>query len=145
MWIGCVLKRLLCWTFPASLLLRDRASYSCGSNLTVVASFCLCWVNFGSILLHPDLSSTPAPTKQQQQQKNIICHWVCLPLAPPEFYLKLGPSLVKQRGVKRSLENAWKNTCSFLSVIYSVHKVRDSPFKGCKSPRKTVLNDLQCF
>lgn len=78
--------------------------------------------------------------------KNIICHWVFLPLIPPvpqpEFYLALGPSLVKQRGVKRSPENAWKNTCSFLSIIYSVHKVSDSPFKRGKSPRKAVLNDL---
>lgn len=83
---------------------------------------------------------------RQLLQETIIYHWVCLlpalPLPQPELYLASGPSLVKQRGVKRSLENAWKNTCSFLSVIYSVHKVSDSPFKGCKSPRKAVLNDL---
>lgn len=79
-------------------------------------------------------------------QKSISCHWVCLllvlPLPQPEFWLAWGPSLVKQRGVKRSLENVWKNTCSLLSVIYSVHKVSGSPLKGCKSPRKAVLNDL---
>lgn len=96
--------------------------------------------NGGSILLYPDLSSMSAPTE------TIICCWDFLPLTSPllqpEIALALGPSLVKQRGVKRSPENAWKNTCSFLSVIYSVHKVSDSPFKRCKSPRKAVLNDL---
>lgn len=139
--IGCVLEQgYLCWTFPASLLLWGRASCGCGHSLTMASSFCLSWVNCGSILLCSDLSSTSAPT---------MIHYLplgqspsCSTTTPAWTVLALGPSLVKQRGVKRPLENAWKNTCSFLSIIYSVHKVSDSPFKGCKSPRKAVLNDL---
>lgn len=142
MWIGCMLKRLpTWWTSPASLLLWDRASYSCASNFNVGTSFCLCWAN--QLWLHPPISWF---IEHVSSYRN---HYLSLGLSPSHFtiapariLLALGPSIVKQRGVKRSPENAWKNTCSFLSVIYSVHKVSDSPFKRCKSPRKAVLNDL---
>jgi hypothetical protein len=79
-------------------------------------------------------------------QKNIsIAGFISLSLhhhPSPCFCLALGPLLIKQRGVKCSPESTWKNTCSFLSIIYSVHKISNSPFKRCKSPRKAVFNDL---
>ena len=109
-------------------------------QLKVVAGFCLCWVNCGLILLHSHLFNVSAPRKAWSAA-GFIFHSLyhgpslCSPLAR-------GPQLIKQRGVKRSPENAWKNTCSFLSIIYSVHKVSNSPFKRCKSPRKAVFNDL---
>lgn len=78
--------------------------------------------------------------------ENMIYCWVYLPLPlpwpQPLLLPGMGTLAIKQRGVKRSPEKAWKNTCSFLSIIYSVHKVSNSPFKRCKSLRKAVFNDL---
>lgn len=58
-------------------------------QLTVVAGFCLCWVNCGLVLLHSDLFSRSAPTKTWSAAGFIFLLFFHGP--SPSSYLAQGP------------------------------------------------------